>query len=199
MLGEIKVRTYSALPYNKREIRRYAGASADFSELDSLIDECTREIKEETLGKVCYREFPVAFDGENIDLSFARLKSRDLAKNLDACESIVLFSATVGHEIDRLISKYSRVHPLKALVLQAIGAERIECLCDEFSRDIAFEKAKEGKICRPRFSPGYGDLPIEIQKEIFASLDCQRKIGLTLNASMLMSPTKSVSAIIGIK
>ena len=112
---------------------------------------------------------------------------------------MVLFGASIGIEIDRLIAKYSRVSPLKALVFQAIGAERIERLCDEFSRDIAKEKGLEGKTCRPRFSPGYGDLPIEMQREIFKVLDCQRKIGLTLNASMIMSPTKSVTAIIGVK
>ncbi len=199
MLGEIFVRSYGAYPFDKGEIRRYAGAPKDFSDLDKLIDECIGEIKEASLGKVCYRELPLIFDGKTLDLSFAKTESRDLAKNLDSCESIVLFGATVGFEIDRLISKYTRVYPLKALVLQAIGAERIERLCDEFSHEIASKKAKEGKTCRPRFSPGYGDLPIELQREIFSSLDCQRKIGLTLNASMLMSPTKSVSAIIGVK
>ena len=57
---------------------------------------------------------------------------------------------------------------------------------------------KEKGVIRPRFSPGYGDLPIEIQKDIFRALDCPRRIGLTLNENLLMSPTKSVSAIIGI-
>lgn len=51
---------------------------------------------------------------------------------------------------------------------------------------------------RPRFSPGYGDLPINMQKDIFAALDCPRKIGLSLNESLLMSPSKSVTAIIGV-
>ena len=51
---------------------------------------------------------------------------------------------------------------------------------------------------RPRFSPGYGDLPLELQKDVFRVLDCPRKIGLSLNESLLMSPSKSVTAIIGI-
>lgn len=52
---------------------------------------------------------------------------------------------------------------------------------------------------KPRFSAGYGDLPLEVQKDIFRVLDCPRKIGLTLNDSLLMSPTKSVTAIVGIE
>ena len=56
----------------------------------------------------------------------------------------------------------------------------------------------EGKFLKPRFSPGYGDLPLEMQRDIFRVLDCSRKIGLTLNESLLMSPSKSVTAIVGI-
>lgn len=51
---------------------------------------------------------------------------------------------------------------------------------------------------RPRFSPGYGDLAIDAQKDIFALLDCERQIGLTLGDSLLMSPGKSVTAFAGI-
>jgi cobalamin-dependent methionine synthase I len=52
---------------------------------------------------------------------------------------------------------------------------------------------------RPRFSPGYGDLPLELQTNLFKVLDCQHFIGLTLNDSMLMSPSKSVTAIVGLR
>lgn len=51
---------------------------------------------------------------------------------------------------------------------------------------------------RPRFSPGYGDLPLSAQREIFAVLDCGKRIGLMLNDSLLMSPSKSVTAFVGI-
>ncbi len=51
---------------------------------------------------------------------------------------------------------------------------------------------------RPRFSPGYGDLTLLAQKDIFAVLDCGKRIGLTLNDSLLMSPSKSVTAFVGI-
>ena len=63
---------------------------------------------------------------------------------------------------------------------------------------LAEEHARVGKRTRPRFSAGYGDLPLGVQREIFAALDCPKHIGLTLNDSLLMSPTKSVTAIVGI-
>ena len=97
----------------------------------------------------------------------------------------------MGIAPDRLAQKYSRVSPVKALFLEAVGNERIEALCDVFCGEYA--------NARPRFSPGYGDLPLDLQKDIFAALDCSRKIGLTLNQSLLMSPSKSVTAIMGLK
>ena len=44
----------------------------------------------------------------------------------------------------------------------------------------------------------YGDLPLEVQTQFFQLLDCQRQIGLTLNDSLLMTPSKSVTAVFGI-
>ena len=110
----------------------------------------------------------------------------------------VLFAATVGTPFDRLIASYSRLEPSKALILQAIGAERIESLCDAFCDHMNTELKSCGKSLRTRVSPGYGDIPLSMQRSVFKILDCERKIGLTLNESLLMSPSKSVTAIAGI-
>ena len=81
-------------------------------------------------------------------------------------------------------------------MLQALGAERIEALCDSFCDFLAAEYAP--LTVRQRFSPGYGDLPLQNQRAFFDALQCHREIGLYLNESLLMSPTKSVTAIVGI-
>ena len=175
--------------FNKKEISRYAGNLQD----EALLAECISEVSDKLVYNVCYQKFPFKKQCETLSLGFAQVNSADLAKNLDGCDGILLFAATVGVELDRLIMKYCKISPVKALIFQAIGAERIEKLCDQFCKDMA----KEENI-KPRFSPGYGDLPLDLQKEIFAALDCGKNIGLTLNDSMLMSPTKSVTAIVGI-
>ncbi len=185
-MSDIFVKTYGAMPYDRREILRYAGCSAETDEISSLMEECIGEADGILCYKVCYGVFP--YNGECI--------SSALSKNLSGCSRVVLFATTVGLPLDRLIMRYGKISPSKALMLQAIGAERIESLCDAFCRDI---RAKLSSELKPRFSPGYGDLPLEIQRDIFRVLDCSRKIGLTLNESMLMSPTKSVTAIVGIK
>ena len=106
-------------------------------------------------------------------------------------------AATVGLELDRLIARAQSGAPARALLLQAIGAERIEALADAVAADARADAARRGLAVRPRFSPGYGDLPLALQREIFAALDCPRRIGLTLGGSLLMTPTKSVTALIG--
>lgn len=196
MLDKIFVKFYGDLPYNRKEILRYAGVRSETEEISALLDECIGEYTASF--KVCYREFPVSEAGETLDLTFAKTDSKSLKINLNGCKSIILFAATAGIETDRLIAKYSRISPSKSVMLQAIGTERIETLCNAFCDDFAAEIKEKGLFTRPRFSPGYGDLPLELQKDIFSVLDCHRKIGITLNDNLFMSPSKSVTAIMGI-
>lgn len=188
-------KTYPALPFCKKEILRYAGCPQTDSATEALLSACIGEMQNQCAGRVCYRILPVAQCGDVCDFSLLRFRSHQLALRLAGCESALLFAATVGVETDRLIAKYGRISPAKALLLQAIGAQQIEALCDAFCSDA---ERLLGKTLMPRFSPGYGDLAIETQRDIFAVLDCERQIGLTLNDSFLMSPSKSVTAIVGI-
>ncbi|MBQ9111975.1 MAG: Vitamin B12 dependent methionine synthase activation subunit [Clostridia bacterium] len=198
MTGIVYIKAYDGLPVNAKEILRYAGAKEGTPEIEALIDSCLKEILNKLTYKVCYAELPLSLRENEIDLGFASVVSAKLARNLEGCDTAVLFAATVGLELDRLIARYGVTAPSKALIFQAIGAERIETVCNTFNREITEKYASEGRYTRPRFSPGYGDLPLDFQKDIFRALDCGRKIGLTLNESLLMSPSKSVTAIIGV-
>ena len=191
-MGAVYTKTYNAPPYREREILRYAGVRDGTAEIESLMRECIEELGDRLCFKVCYTELEACVVDNEVDLGFCHVSSSALAKNLRDCDRIVLMGATVGLEIDRLIARYGTLSPSRALMLQAIGAERIEALCDEFCLSLPYPLTK-------RFSPGYADLPLGLQKQVFSILDCSRKIGLTLNDSMLMSPTKSVTAFMGIK
>lgn len=197
-MGAVYIKTYKAPEYREREILRYAGVRDGTAEIEALMRECISELGERLCFKVCYAEFEACVVGNDVDLGFCHVSSSALAKNLRDCDGIVLMGATVGLEIDRLIARYGTLSPSRALMMQAIGAERIESLCDRFCEEIKEEKRLLGKSVRPRFSPGYGDLSIELQRDIFRALDCPRRIGLSLNDSLLMSPSKSVTAIIGV-
>lgn len=195
MNAVILSKTYAAPPLCEREILRYAGCKQADDEVMALLRACVEEASEKLVYKVCYRKLAVTVDGDVCDFGVFRLRSHTLAVNLKGCKAVVLFAATVGVGMDRLITRYGHISPAKALLFQAIGAERIEALCNAFCQDI-MQDLHVG--LKPRFSPGYGDLPLQAQKDIFAVLDCEKRIGLTLNDSLLMSPSKSVTAFVGL-
>lgn len=183
----VTTRTYTEPQICKKEILRYAGCKDATPEIEALVDECLKEVLPKLSYKICYTELALGITEDICDLEHMKVESKDLVKNLQGCKKVILFAATIGVEIDRLITKYSHISPSKSLMFQAIGTERIEALCDMFCEGM-----------RPRFSPGYGDVPLEIQREIFGILNCGRNIGVTLNDSLLMSPSKSVTAFVGV-
>lgn len=190
----VYIKSYGNLPVCRKEILRYAGCKKESDLPAGFLDDCLRAAEGQLKNKVCYQVFDLQIKGEVCDFGAASFVSRDLANNLNGCEKAVLFAATVGVGIDRLIAKYSAVSPAKAVLLDAIGTERIEALCEAFCADV---KAGMHTELKPRFSPGYGDLDLSVQKELFALLRCEKHIGLTLSDTMLMSPMKSVTAIAG--
>ena len=194
----VESKLYAEPSIDRKEILRYAGAAEGLYEIELLLDECLEELKGKLSYRVCFCELPIRRTDDVLILGSLSIASKDLQKNLKDCERATVFAATVGLELDRLIARYARLSPSKALLFQAIGAERIEALCDSFNRDVTEEKKGKGLLTRPRFSPGYGDFPIEVQRDLFAMLDCTKRIGISLNESLLMTPSKSVTAIIGI-
>lgn len=175
-----------------KEVLRYAGSKGTDPAAEELLKECIEEAEGELSYRVCYCRLPLEIKGKECRIGSLCLHSKALAKTLQGCKEVVLFGATIGVGIDRLIGKYLRISPAKALLMDALGTERIEALCD------AFCKGQECKIT-PRFSAGYGDLSLSVQADFFALLQCEKTIGLCLTDAMMMSPTKSVTAIFGIK
>ena len=176
---------------DRGEALRYAGVrEADAATL-ALLEECILEAEGVISPAVCYAEYPAVTDGSVCSLGFATVESRSLARNIAECGRMILFAATLGIDADRAVLRHSRISPARAVMLDAVFTERIEAVCGAFEREVT-----EGRPTRPRFSAGYGDLPLELQRDIFRALTPERHIGLTLNASLLMSPSKSVTAIL---
>lgn len=207
MMDTVFVKQYKGLQPDREEIRRYAGMPKAFGN-DPLMQECLQELGGIN-GRLCWRTFPILRQEDRLDLGFCRTDSKSLAINLKGCSSLVLVAGTLGIEIDRLLARYGRLSPAKALWFQTIGAAGVEAMCDAFCEDVpkllgaaafAGPAPAEGARIRtkPRYSPGFGDFGLDYQPFIFSALECERQIGLTLTDSLLMSPTKSVTALIGV-
>ena len=190
-----------ALSIHKSEIYRYLGytAGANVPEnVTSMVEEILGNVLSGSRPLVCYKQFDLDFN-EGIDFGFLKVNSKDLFNNLNDCTKAVIFAATIGIYTDRQIQKETILSPARACIYQAVGAAVIEAVCDEFNDRLRTEENAKGNILKPRFSPGYGDVPLEIQKDIHRELNCAKLAGITLTDSMLMVPEKSVTAIIGIK
>lgn len=187
----LTLRGFELMPIKEREVLRYAGGGSDGSAL-KLIE----GVNKNPSCAVCYAVADLSIEGEICRLGSLELRSSSLTKCLSGCCGAVVFCATVGFEYDRLIAASSRISPAKALMISALGSERAEALCDVFCAKL--EKELSARLT-PRFSPGYGDLSLDVQKEIFALLEPAKRIGVCLSEQMIMTPTKSVTAIVGIR
>lgn len=126
------------------------------------------------------------------------LPGKDISEHLEGCEACVFLAATIGSEIDRLIRIRSVENMADAVILDACASVAIENVCDNMERYFEVQYLKEKLYITDRFSPGYGDFPIEMQK-VFCDLTLsQKRIGVTCNASFMLTPSKSVTAVIGL-
>ncbi len=187
----VETKIYDLPPVNRAEALRYAGVLTPDGDMNELLDAGIAVLTERPSYSVCYCILPLEIRGNVCDFGAVSFESADLAENLAGCKRAAIFAATLGVEPDRLIIRYGRLLPSRGIMLSAVADERVEALCNAFCTDV--------NSVSPRFSPGYGDLPLEAQKKIFTLLDCPKKLGLTLNESLLMSPSKSVTAIVGVE
>jgi len=186
---------------NRREIYRYLGYGMHEADeaVTKLVEECLAELLEAAAPKSVTREFPLRLlPDHGIDFTCFQTRSKNLSKNLQDCERIILFAATLGAGVDVLIHRYNRIQMSKAVILQAAAAAVIEEYCDEVNKKLKADYEAKGLWLRPRFSPGYGDFPLECQVPVLTVLEAGKRIGITLTDSLLMAPSKSVTAVIGV-
>ncbi len=187
---------------DRKETLRYLGfrnGKEPDAVLQEKIEKCGQELQNAVRPKSIVRRFALERPDEKT-LRFAGLTvvSRNLSKNLANCSSVYLFGATLGVGPDRLIARAQIRKMSDALIYQAASAAMIETWCDIVNEKIRKEAADERLFTRPRYSPGYGDCPLELQRDLIRVLDAPKQIGLTLTDSLLMMPSKSVTAIVGV-
>lgn len=176
---------------NENELRARLGCPI---ETVALIPKCLNELKKCVSIRCVSRHAEIVRTENGIDLGFGEIHSKNLIKNLGQCNRAVIFAVTLGGGVDRLLIKLGKIMPSEQFVTDAIASALAESACDEAEK-VIFESTPHA----PRFSPGYGDLTLEIQKPLLSFLDAERTLGITLSPSLLMTPTKSITAIAGIK
>ena len=186
---------------NRKEVERYLGyrgLTTIDEKMQSVIEDCIREMEEAMTPRCIYKTFPIEWDSESCEFAGIRVEPGNLTRNLKGCKEIVMLAVTIGPGADRLVKRSEIRDMLKAYTYQAVGAAAVEAWCDEVNERIKQEAADKELYARPRFSPGYGDFPLEVQKDFERILEMPKSIGVSLSESLLMTPTKSITAVIGL-
>ena len=189
----------SLCPISKSEAARYMGVKGSPDEnISEILDRCEEEVRKKLRPNYVYRETAVKVTDEGVWLSAMTvpLTGEDIRRHLQGCTRAVAFAATVSGEADKLIRQAEVRNMAEALAVDCLCSAAIEQVCNKAEEEIFSTVSAPYRTWR--FSPGYGDLPITVQKPLLAMLNAQRRIGLTVTESCLLIPSKSVTAIIGI-
>lgn len=139
----------------------------------------------------------IHFDG-GIEIEGAKIYSSDIARLTSRSNDCILLAATLGHETDRQITIAQNKNMLDGLALDACASVRIDSYIDDVMRSEIAAVLRENERMTSRFSPGYGDLSMNVTEDILTILSATKRIGLSVTRSMMMSPVKSVTAIAGL-
>lgn len=168
-------------------------------ELISIVKNAFERLEKYIIPRCIFGRFHIIhFDG-GIEIEGAYIYSSNIAKLTSLSNECYLLAATLGHEVDRQISISQQKNMLDGIALDACASVRVDSFIDYFIRKEIVPGLKDGEKLTPRFSPGYGDLNMNVTEDIITILNAAKHIGLSVTRSMMMSPIKSVTAIIGIK
>lgn len=167
-----------------------------------LVDECAREIQDISNPKYTYEIFDIKRQNKVLFLKGSNIIfSEDdiIMHSLKDSSKAALIAATLGLEIDRKILLYMKTRPIKGLVLDACASAAVESLFSKADSEVKSIALAQDLYAAFRYGPGYGKFPLHFQFEILQALDAYRKIGLSVTESFLLSPRKSLTAIMGLK
>ncbi len=178
----------------------YPGADAVsdrvLTEIRSGIDRC----RELAVPAVIYRSTPFeevsqkTIAGKNLILTTVNWSR--LTRRMTGVYELFCLAVTLGQAVDETIRMLSRDTLLQALTLDTAASVLAEAYADQIQQQVRNHYQQKGLQASARFSPGYCDWPLQNGQKALFDLLTPATIGLRVNASGLMTPRKSVSAVI---
>lgn len=126
------------------------------------------------------------------------LEGASIAEHLRGAREVALMAVTLGARSEQELRRLSALDPLDALLYDAACSSLVEAAADAFEGQVVSAALERGLVTNFRFSPGYGDLPLEAQPAIVRALRADVRLGLTVLPTNLLLPTKSVTAVVGL-
>lgn len=156
-------------------------------------DESLEELYEIMRPRYSAVRVPVSYEDSAVLIDGYRIESEGLMKNLSGAAEAYLIAVTLGTEVDTYLHRLGFLSGARRFAADAVAsalAEALVCLAD---RELSCSLD-----CRPRFSPGYGDLPLSYQQVLLERVNAESLLGIRLTDTSFMLPSKSITAIMGI-
>lgn len=168
-------------------------------ELVTQVEWGLSEVEKMAPPRIVWREFPLErVGGLALAGTVLTLSGKDLEELLQESQRVILLAATMGREAETAIRRAQVQDVGKGLILDCCISAAVETACNQWQAWWEQEAEARGEYLTDRFSPGYGDLPLSLQKDFLEVLDAPRKIGLYATPEFLLTPRKSVTAVLGI-
>ena len=173
----------------------YKGGAISETALAEL-EECEKKLLETVRPVFVYRVFRIKglypLELENGPV----FEGNDISSHLEGCEYAAVFAVTIGADVDALIRRLQVGDMAKSVITDALASAAAEQATDLAEDEI--RKSLPGKYFTWRYSPGYGDLPLSVQPKLLKVLNAGKTAGIVLQKENMMSPMKSVTAIMGV-
>jgi hypothetical protein len=120
-----------------------------------------------------------------------------LARRWGPIEYVAAAICTLGDALEQRVRALwdARELPLAAM-LDSVGSGAVESLAEFVNDLLCQEGVPAGLRVTNRVSPGYGDWDVADQRRLFDFVSGER-IGVSLNEACFMTPTKSISLLVG--
>lgn len=179
----------------------FGGHEPDLNSVE-LVSHCSRLILEVAVPRAVHQIFDLGYTAGGKELYVGRekyvLHGKSIREHLKGCQSCVLMAVTLGGQVDKLLRRTQLTDMAMAVAMDGCASSLIEDICDQINHELLGEFSEKDCILTDRFSPGYGDLPLDTQIVFSELLDMEKKIGLSQSREHLLMPRKSVTAIIGV-
>ncbi len=185
---------------DKKEMMRYAGIPSRQSFPESLIENAVQTATALARPRGIWQrlfydpETGMLCDG---DSSFL-LEGTSIRKHLSSSFAVIALAVTVGSDIERESdAEFQKGNYTEGLLLDAAATAMTEHVADQLNDFIHAEAQKNGQKTTWRFSPGYGDWPVSCQKNLCRAIGADT-IGISVTDHFMLTPRKSVTAVIGL-
>ncbi len=167
----------------------------------SLVENCFREMESliDPKGVYLIRKIDHKNDFIKLKNTDVVLRGESMSKLLKDSYAVIFMAVTIGPGIDERIKLETETgHVEKALIFDVIGSEAVEAVANSLNSLLDTQARHARSFLTMRFSPGYGDLSLEFQREIYKELKLD-ELGIKINEKNLLYPQKTITAVIGIE